>query len=311
LTRLKKNDICKISSGLRDYDRKLQLATGHGLLEIALHAQSIHHITHHITHPGTEPIPDPIKVQDTSQIKDQIQNRIGEFSIHVVPITAGQGIITDFSQTVSAILKFLGFDAKVTLESDTSGIASAYDNRADAIMMADDNRFVGINLHTRKVVDNSEVTGRIFATALGLMAGGIRGKSVLVMGCGPVGESGAITLLNMGAAVGLFDTHASAAIALQKKLSKKLKNPRVQIVTDFPTSASKFTHILEATPSINTIPDELICDHMMLSAPGVPLGISKNGCNRMKNRLVHDNLELGVAGMAIDLVLNPILNPIL
>jgi pyrrolysine biosynthesis protein PylD len=46
---------------------------------------------------------------------------------------------------------------------------------------------------------------------------------------------------------------------------------------------------------------------MMLSAPGVPLGISKDGRNRMKNRLVHDNLELGVAGMAIDLVLNPIL----
>jgi 3-methylornithyl-N6-L-lysine dehydrogenase len=104
-------------------------------------------------------------------------------------VTAGQGVITDFSETVCAVLKFLGFKAWVTDQPDTRGLASAFEKKADAVMMADDYKFVGINLHTREVVNNSEATSRVFVAALDLMAGGIKDHTVLVMGCGPVGEA--------------------------------------------------------------------------------------------------------------------------
>ena len=50
-------------------------------------------------------------------------------------------------------------------------------------------------------------------------------------------------------------------------------------------------------------PDEMILDQMIVAAPGVPLGITKKGCQILENRLLHDKLELGVAGMAISLFL--------
>ncbi len=43
---------------------------------------------------------------------------------------------------------------------DISGVAKSFESRADAIMMTDDQRFVGINLNNRLVVDNSEATGK-------------------------------------------------------------------------------------------------------------------------------------------------------
>ena len=278
MTRLKTCDISEISSCLAEYDRQLQSVTGRSLLGIAAHAWDVY--------------------------EAELNHQIKTFSIHVIPVTAGQGIITDFSETVCAVLKFLGFEARITDQPDTCGLASAFEKKADAVMMADDYRFVGINLHTREVVDNSEATSRVFVAALDLMAGGIKNHPVLVMGCGPVGEAGAKSLLRLGATVALHDIDLKAAILLKEKLAHDLKDSRIQVIEDLGSQFSGCPYILEATPSENTIPYELISDHMLVAAPGVPLGISKNGCNMLENRLVHDKLELGVAAMAIKLVLN-------
>ena len=278
MTRLKNSDIHRISSSLSQYDHHLKLATGHSLLGVACHASGID--------------------------KEEFIKKIEGFSLHVIPVTAGQGIITDFSETVGAVLKYSGVNVQVANVSDTSGLASAFENSADAVMMADDNRFVGINLHTRQVVDNSAATGSVFAAALDLMAGGIKNKPVLVMGCGPVGREGAKFLIRMGARVSLYDIEPGAAISFKKKLSKEFNNAQIHVVKEWVSSISKYPYILEATPSKRTIPDELIKESLMVSAPGVPSGISKNGCKMMKNRLVHDKLQLGVTAMAVNLVLS-------
>jgi pyrrolysine biosynthesis protein PylD len=279
MTRLKNSDICRISSCLTEYDQQLQAATGQSLLGIAARTYGV----------------------DEIKLSRQIQS----FSIHIVPVTSGQGIITDFSETVCNILKFLGFDSHVTDEIDTSGLALAFEKKADAIMMADDKRFVGVNLSTRRVVDNIEATGKVFATALDLMAGGVQNSRVLIMGCGPVGEVAAKKLLGKGARLSLYDSQLETASALKEKLTSGLVGKsRVQIVDDFTSHASTCHYILEATPSEKTIPDELISENLLVSAPGVPLGISKSGCKMLNNRLVHDKLELGVAAMAVGLVLN-------
>ncbi|MCG8619267.1 MAG: 3-methylornithyl-N6-L-lysine dehydrogenase PylD [Desulfobacterales bacterium] len=276
MTRLKNSDIREISTRLTSYEEQLKAAAGKTLLGVACHAY------------------------DVSEA--DILKKITGFSIHVIPVTAGQGIITDFSRTVADILLFLGVDARVTDRTDASGLASAYESGADAIMLADDFRFVGINLKTRCVTDNSEVTGRVFAAALDLMAGGIKDKPALVMGCGPVGESAAVSLLERGAELGLYDTDIRAARTLKKRLLKGDPGSGVDVVESLAAGLSDYPHILEATPAAGTVPEDMLTDQHRIAAPGVPSGISESGCALLPGRLIHDKLELGVAAMAVGLV---------
>lgn len=273
MTRLKNGDICDIPLKLEQYNQELLYKTGRTLLGIACHAHG----------------------KDEYGMKNQIQS----CSIHVVPIKAGRGIIKGFSETVAAILKFLGFKAIVTDSPDTSGIATAYEKKADAIMMADDHRFVGINLKNQFLIDNSTATGRVFVSALDLMTKGIKNRKVLVLGCGPVGEAAAQTLLMFNARVSLFDIELSAARSLKKKLLNYPGSERILIEQNMNTALLNYCYIIEATPAAGTISDKVIKDQMIVAAPGVPLGISTNGCRILKNRFIHDKLELGVAAMAI------------
>ena len=60
---------------------------------------------------------------------------------------------------------------------------------------ADDNRFIALELQHRNIVDNAVATGRGFVTGLQLMAGSLKDRHVLVLGCGPVGQSAVKALL--------------------------------------------------------------------------------------------------------------------
>ncbi len=273
MTRLKTRDVCHISSRLEEYDQQLLAGSGRTLLGIACHACGV----------------DEIK----------IKHQMNAFTIQVVPITMGRGIISGFTQAVLAILTFLGFDARITENPDISGIAGSFESDSDAIMMADDHRFVGINLKNGFVTDNSEATGKVFAAALDLMARGIRNRRVLVLGCGPVGEAAANALLSFGARVTLHDIHISTALALKERI---FSGQNIAVESDVDVALSHHEYVLEATPSANTIPDGRISSDMIVAAPGVPLGISKNGCHILGDRLIHDKLELGVAAMAISLL---------
>ncbi len=286
MTRLKNSDICDISSRLGEYDLDLFNKTGRNIFGIACHTCGLNEI--------------------------DMKDRARSFIIHVVPITAGQGVISDFSETVCAILRFLGFNALVSGKPDTSGISLAFEQKADAIMMADDERFVGINLKTRYVADNSEMTGRVFAAVLDLMAKGIRDKDVLVMGCGPVGEASARAFLKYNARLSIYDSNFKAALSLKEKLLIASKDTRINIHKKESIDFSNYKYILEATPSENTIPESQLSGsqvsgspnfaHKLIAAPGVPLGISANSAKILKDGLVHDKLELGVAAMAVSLL---------
>lgn len=273
LTRLKSNDIESISTRLKEYNHDLQRIAGRGLLGIACHC---------------------CKMDEAS-----LRGRATGYSIHVVPVTAGLGIIGDFSETVCAILRFLGFSAEVATQSDVAGLSEAFEKGADAIFMADDHRFVALDLHTRTVIDNSRATGRVYSAALDLMARGVRDKDVLVLGCGPVGEAATRSLLTLGARVGLHDCSPMAAWSLIKK-----SNERANLVIEenLKKALGKYRYIVDATPASELIPDDLLADGTCISAPGVPLGVSEKGRLLLENRLVHDKLELGVAAMAVSLL---------
>lgn len=216
----------------------------------------------------------------------------------MVPITSGKGIINDFSTTVCAILRFLGFSAQVAEKSDIAGIALAYEKDAHAIFMADDFRFVGLNLRTRFVADNSEATGRIYSAVLDLMAKGLEGKDVLVLGCGPVGTAAIRFLFSCKAKVAVHDPCSLAVTSL----GKIFQDTQEILIENDVAEAGKYKYIIDATPTSNSVPDALIAADTFIAAPGVPLGISTRGCEILGDRLIHDKLELGIAGMAVALL---------
>lgn len=276
MTRLQPDDICHITPNLADYSRELEKKTGRSLLGIACHACNL----------------------DEGQCKARLQDK----QICVVPVTAGLGIISRFSDTVAAILTFLGCGAKVADQTDISGVAQAFASGYDALMMADDHRFVAIDLHTRQVIDNADATGRGFAAALDLMAGGIRGRDVLVLGCGPVGAAGAGLLASLGARVALLDKDRHAAVQVKETVSDRYRTADIKIEDHIETALSYHRFILEATPAQDTITGTLVSPDMRVAAPGVPLGVSAEAAAILGPHLVHDTLEIGVAVMAVSLV---------
>lgn len=276
MTRLTTKDITPIEQSLAACDRQLIAATGKSLLGIACHC--------------------------LGKDEDTVREQATGFCIQVVSVTSGLGVISGFSQTVCSILSHLGFAASVADKTDVSGLASAYESRIDAVMMADDHRFVGINLGTKAVADNTFLTGQVYASALALMAGGIEDKSVLVMGCGPVGESAAGKLLFLGADLVLYDINPDTGTALQARLQSAWASRKIRVATDVTKALADTCLVVEATPFARTIPDEAIREQMMVAAPGVPLGISDRGIQRILPRLIHDKLELGTAAMAVSLL---------
>jgi len=279
MTRLKTCDIDTISENLDGYNSELMDKTEYSLLGVACHACG----------------------RPESDIRHIIEN----FRVSVVPITAGQGIITTFSNTVEAIMAYLGFEVSMTTATDTAGVAEAFENKAQGIMMSDDNRFVALNLALQRVSDNSEATGRGYAAALDLMAGGLKEQSVVVMGCGPVGTGAARWLKRSGAHVVLYDVDTKAALDLKNALSTVDDTVPGSVTVadeDLATILGRVRYIIEATPVGNSIPESALFDNTFMAAPGVPLGISKKGYEKISSHLIHDKLEIGVATMAVSML---------
>lgn len=276
MTRLKTSDISHINRSLASYDQALIGQTGRSMFGIACHAA------------GTD--------------EQAARAKTDGFTVRVIPVTSGLGVISRFSETVCAILAFLGFDASVSKQTDVAGLALAFEEGAAAVMMADDRRFVGINLKNRTVADNTVLTGRVFVSALSLMAGGLENKPVLVMGCGPVGESSARRLLDLGARPCLYDIRPDTARALHRVLAPLPGGDTVRVETELSRALSAIPFIVEATPAADTIPDHRLTDQVRIAAPGVPSGVSHTGARMIGARLIHDKLELGTAAMAVSLL---------
>lgn len=286
MTRLTNRDIDPITDNLVDYNKRLTAATGKDLLEIACRCYGV----------------------DVNLIKQRAKS----FSVRVIPVTAGLGVITEFSETVAAILSFLGISAGVSSSSDVSGIARAIDDGVDCIFMADDMKFIGLNCNNRKLVDNSEATGRVYGCALKLMAdaGGNPDKDILVVGCGPVGRAAAEYLLLSGrlTTVTLVDIEQQKAERLLAYLINKMESygrgaDRIRLDSNFVEAIDVHDYILDATPDGCLIGDDSLTKSKRIAIPGVPPGITENGFRLLGTRVVHDKLELGVAAMAVALLM--------
>ena len=273
MTRLQPDDIGHIADRLSADDQKLLARTGRTLRGIACHAVQLK--------------------------EEEIADRVARIRTAVVPISWGEGLIAGFSEATGAILQHLGFQTFVTRHMDVSGMAEAFEKGADIIFLSDDERFVALNAVCGRVVDNATATGKGFVAGLDLMAGGLKGKDVLVIGCGPVGFSAAMALAQYEARVSVHDLDTRRSEDLARELGKTLNRP-VRIKSDLKSALSRHRLIVEATNSGGIIHEPDLAPGTYIAAPGMPLGLSWAATQKMSARLLHDPLQLGVATMGLE-----------
>ena len=272
MTRLTTWDIQGITHALPTYDASLIKKTGCSLRQIACIAMQV-----------TE--------------KD-IQVSLERTVVGVVPMTSGDGVLSGFCGMVSEIAAYLGCKTFVTGKTDAAGIAEATERNADILMFADEDRFIALHMQHRKLVDNAVATGRGFITGLGLMAGGLKDKKVLVLGCGPVGQSAVRALGEKECKVSVYDSHTAAYDHLTKMFSDD-SDLDVQFLNDLDPALRDHELMVDATPAGNFIQAQHITPRTIISAPGMPVGLDNSALKAIGNRLLHDPLQIGVAAMVV------------
>ena len=272
MTRLITDDISDIGANLKNYDKELVARTGYSLCGIACRAAEI----------------------DETRIK----NLLPKIRVGVIPISSGEGIIGGFADAVLNILLHMGANAFVTRWKDVAGFAESFEKKADIVMLADDERFVALHIRSRSIADNSVCTGKAFATGLRLMAGSLKGREVLVIGCGPVGRSATQTLIRMGARVSVYDVRAEPLKQWVKKIDQTTDS-KIQIVKKLDSALQGHQFIIDASPARDIIHAHHITSDTYVSAPGFPCGLDAEAKERLSSRLLHDPLQLGVATMMV------------
>jgi len=269
MTRLTTDDIAGIGSGLSQYDRQLQAQTGKTLAGIACHAAAM---------------------AEADFVAWRQGMRVG-----VVPLTCGQGAIGGFCEAVAAVAGHLGFESFVTRETDAAGMAEACERRADMVLSADDGCFVALDFYTGKVSDNSVLTARGFVAGLDLMAGGLKGRHVLVIGCGPVGAAAVEALLQRGARVSVHDLN-------DKRMEELARRARAGITTETAPAMGDWELFFDASNGTEIIGSEHVREKTLVAAPGMPCGVTDAAVEKLGPRLLHDPLQIGVAAMLADIL---------
>lgn len=275
MTRLKTLDIAKISAELDQYDKELLVKTGCNLRGIAFRSAGIEEKT--------------------------AQDLIASAKVGVIPMTCGQGAIEGFAETVQQITSHIGFNAFVTRHTDVAGLAEAFEKKSDLIILSDDDRFVAININSRRVIDNTHATGKGYAVGLNLMTGGVKDKRVLVIGCGPVGWSAAVDLVRLGSELSVYDIKPERCQGFAREL-RDLLDANISIEKELNTALLRHRCIIDASPGAYMIDENHIARDTYISAPGIPSGLSANARAKISDRFLHDPLQIGVATMIVEAV---------
>jgi pyrrolysine biosynthesis protein PylD len=264
MTRLTPEMVALIPSTLKDYDEELKAKIGCSLRELAVKSANL----------GKGGL-------ETSELNGTMAG--------VVPITSGEGVINGFCEAVASIINHVGIHAFTTENTDISGITEALDKGADILFVADDFCFAALNLSKRKYVGNAQATALGYVTALELAANGLKKKRVLVIGAGKVGRNAIKYLTEKNALVTVVDKRLDRA--------RKVKGKNVRVSSSIEKAIKGVNLVLNASPAV--LQDEWIRPETILVSPGVPLGLSKKGREKIGNRLIHDPLQIGVAVMAV------------
>lgn len=274
MTRLTHDDIKNIPNRLAQYDRELKQKTGRSLRGIACYALGI-------------------QERDLHPLMETI-------SVGVVPVRSGKGIISGFCEAVKETVTHTGFEAFVTRRSDVAGVAEAAEHGAQVVMMADDHRFIALDIHSGQITDNSEATAKGFVAALDLMIGGLYAQKVLVMGCGNQGHLASREVVKRGAGLSVFDLRPEAGQKIARDILESSKQT-VSVETNPEAALSRHHLIIDATSTGGFIGPGAITEQTYISAPGMPLCLTPAALEKISDRLYHDPLQTGVAVMTVDI----------
>jgi pyrrolysine biosynthesis protein PylD len=211
--------------------------------------------------------------------------------IAAVPITSGQGVISGFTDCVATILRHIDCDAWVTQQPDVRGIQEAMTSRAEVIFLADDYRFVALDVRKGRCIDDDPATADGYVTALEAAAGGLFGRGVLLLGLGPVGRAAARRLVRRGAKVEVVEPEEAR---LQAALDIGL---RIRPVT-LEEGLSRCDLIFDATPAPDFIDAGDISEATIAAVPGIPSAFTPAAQAALGVRHIHEPLAVGVAVMA-------------
>jgi len=266
MTRLTSESIQFNKDDLVQYDADLLRKTGLRLLQIACRAA------------GME--------------EAEARRSLASITAGVIPVTSGEGIIEGFCGAVADIVNHLGAASFVAGSPDVAGLAEAVRRGADVVFLADDNRFIAINLSSRNVADNSEATARGYVAALDSLAGGLSKRSVLVLGAGEVGRKALAALLRLEARAAVYDPDPEKIHALGRESG-------LTVERDLEDALQKHRLIVDASPAAGIIKERHIKPDTAIAAPGLPLGLCPGAMISIGDRLIHDPLQIGVATMLV------------
>ncbi|MCL2528986.1 MAG: 3-methylornithyl-N6-L-lysine dehydrogenase PylD [Coriobacteriia bacterium] len=258
MTRLSSDHINLINQRLPKLEEHYQSITGKSVLEIAHFAS------------GTDFLP--------------LEQR-SKLTVASIPISCGDGIIGDFSETVALVLKeFAGVNTFVTECTDVAGFNEALVKKADMVFMADDKVCLCLNLRTGAHSDNGFATGRGFAALLYLSAHENITEEVLVLGAGKVGAGAYHFLQAKHVPVRWYDLKESSPHGLDAQL----------LAGDW--KKREWNYIIDATTSPSFIGADQIKAGGIISAPGIPFGVS-NAAYKKAGLVIRDELETGIMSM--------------
>ena len=268
MTRLKTEWIDYMLEGMNSYNESLRTKTGFDLKGLVMDTFGIN-----------------------AERYDQLAARL---LVAAVPVTQGEGIISSFSQSISAIVKSMGFRTYVPDETDVDGIYSSILMDADVIYMADDTRYLAFSR------DNGSFGENNYATALGFImvmrammkkAGfDISREKLLIIGYGQVGEEAVQILLNHNVDFDMYDKDWEARDNFKSLEcgARLLKSPE---------EIKGYRFILDFTNEGDWLKDEMLGEDVIYASPGVPLSLTEKAQERLQNTAVYDNLEIGTAMM--------------
>lgn len=263
MTRLTQADVTALTRDLEAFEARLREATGLDLRTLALRS-------------STE--------------EDRCVQLHGS-RIAAVPISSGKGVIPGFTECVVATLLHLGCDAWATIQPDVSGMQAAVAAGAEILFLADDNRFIALNLTKACSVDDDPATADGYATALEAAAGGLKGREVLLLGLGPVGRAAARRLSALGAAVFVSEPDQER-IAAAREVGIEFQT------VDLPTGLARCDLVFDASPAADIIDAPDLRPGMIAAVPGVPSAFTQAAQEVLGVRHMHEPLAVGVAVMA-------------
>lgn len=267
MTRLRTEWISQIEETALLWDQKLRQDTGMGYPELAA----------------------AVSGRRTEELKERAKNT----KVAVVPITCGEGVIGAFSESVAAVLAAMGVETFVTEHTDVNGIYEAASKGAEILYMADEDRYLALNIRSGRIGDNNLATAEGYVILLEQMAGGLKGKKTAMLGYGIVGKLMCAALKRKGADVFVYDKRWSC-----QKEAEAMGYAWMQDLSRL----KEFTLLADATSEGGWLSGSFLNEEVKIAAPGLPFSLDGEVCRKLTGQYINDMLEIGTAvmfGMAL------------